>query len=139
MNKNMSNMNWVSGSLSHLIANEEYAAAARRLRHPHGWFKLMHDFGTAGGEMGQTTLIIFAMENGVAVGQMVIDKDKRAGIFVDPAHRRRGVGSLLIQHAFGLVGMGMSVCPDNYDGRRFFAQHELALGLRIRDEYQAFA
>lgn len=131
MKMNM-DMNWVSGSLKHVISNEEFAAAARRLRHEHGWFRFMHEFGCVG-EMGDSTLIIFAMENGVAVGQMVIDKDKRAGIFIDPACRRRGVGSLLLQHAFTMVGMGMSVCPDDYGSKRFFAQHELALGLIMRD------
>jgi GNAT superfamily N-acetyltransferase len=126
------NTNMVAGSLAQTIANEEYAKHMRRLRHDNGWFFTMHEFGRHG-EMGLTTLVILAIENGVVVGQMLVDAQKRCGVFVDPLYRRRGVGTSLMHHAHCLVGNGMSCCPDDEGGVRFFKEHELSLGLLINN------
>lgn len=126
------NTNMIAGSLAQTFANEEYAKHMRRLRHDNGWFYTMHELGRHG-EMGQNTLVILALENGVVVGQMLVDTHRKCGVFVDPQYRRRGVGSALLQHAHMLVGSGMTCCPDDIGGLRFFREHELSLGLRLND------
>lgn len=118
-----------SMSLAAARRSDEIMAHLNRLRLENGWFGQM--LRQKPGSIWDDTLIILASVGGMPVGVLMVDKDREVGIFVDPAHRRCGVGTLLLLDAYKQFGRGLLCDPFDCAGSCFFEKQRFRFGLRI--------
>lgn len=104
-------------SLATARKSDEVMGHLHRLRHDHGWFKFLLENTTFINP--NIVLVLMALDGGNPVG-VLMAHGLRVGIFVDPGRRREGIGTVLMDEAYRLLGPNMSVVLDDDDCTRFF-------------------
>lgn len=116
-----------SMSLTTAKKSDEVMAHLHLLRHEHGWFKFLLESNIFNSDQ---ILVLLALEGGRPVG-VLYAHGLRVGIFVEPARRRQGIGTLLMDEAHRLLGKDMSVVLDDEASTRFFASMHRDMRLRL--------
>lgn len=112
-------MNILQMSLTQVMRRDELVSHLNRLRHPDGWFfNLMTHYRV----VGDTTLVLIALDAGVPVGAMMVDVVGQIGVYVDKARRRQGIGTLLMRAAKKSWSPSMRCNWDDTVGQRFFVK-----------------
>lgn len=96
------------------------------LRHTYGWFRTVHQ-----SNVPSMTFLVYLPDVPYAVGQLIVDFDYYAGLFVDQMYRGEGLGSALLEKMYEYTGRGVRVTPDTPRALRLFQKYELELGLII--------